>query len=343
MPPSNLGGGRRPFLYSINPSYREIAVLSSHHLIYRLPGPGETDRVDSDPPDFPPVVFFEEAMYNAYRFIQSCFREPHPSEQGYSFKALVHCRLSYHQLLYALRYEQELWQYFEDNFRREWDVSRNAVTLRRRTPGIHNTFESNLTSAIRDQLEEIRVAHRSLRPLLGKLKNGGRAAVSMNGRNASTIVPAYYETTPDGQLLFSGERYPPFIFRVSYRETEKEAKEQIEQLFKMMGQKIVTVLHIKINYLSSEQRNAGSHHGGIVSIWNWTECNGRKEPSCDRKIFRSGTGNTRPGTVIIPIQDLLPFQYQTELPPRLADSVYIQLSHSFLSELLQNVEANYGE
>lgn len=131
---------------------------------------------------------------------------------------------SYERLHQKLSEHRGLLDHFE-NLRKDWVAATGVLVLRIMPPRpLHGIFKSLLFLAIEKELDRVARCSPALRPFRDKLCPGSASAIEKRKRHSRV---SQFEKSPDGQWLYEGELYPPFLYEVAYSQEDENLVEKV--------------------------------------------------------------------------------------------------------------------
>lgn len=208
--------------------HRGRSIKYRPRALSNLPSPQASDSNGSDTGDALEASTDDGEIEQAYQAIWEIFcgrpgSEPIPaSNPEFRFQQ---GQRSYERLYQRLDEHKGLLAYFEDQVRKDWDARTGVLRLRiMPARPLHDIFQNTLLLAIERELDLVAESTPALQPFRKKLCPGGNAAIE---KRHTRSRPPEFEKSPDGQWLWAGSRYPPFVFEVAYSQEEESLVDKV--------------------------------------------------------------------------------------------------------------------
>ncbi|KAI1158794.1 hypothetical protein F5B18DRAFT_656318 [Nemania serpens] len=242
--------------------------------------------------------------------------------------------------------------FVEDQVRQDWNADTCDLTLRLMPTFIHDYFQESVTLILAAELDRIARESPELQATRLNILQGGHTDItrkhqfarekssSVKGNSSTTRTAVDFQKSPDGQFVFKGAKFPPFIFEIAYSEEEKKIWRKTQEYFsKIPG---VTVLSFDLDYASPRMRRADRHtHSACASMA--TSMRHPEHPTtvvvkklAEAEIFRDA-GQVIQGELEIPFTLFVPIEQRDGLPAA-AGGACVHLDFVDLDRILHDAE-----
>lgn len=205
-----------------------------------LPSPQASDNNDSDTDNALEAIAHDiqldcgdtddREIEQAYQAIWNifCGRPGEPTATSNPRFRFQRGQRSYERLYRRLDEHTGLLAFFEDT-RKDWNAKTGVLVIRiMPARPLHDIFQNTLFLAIEKELDRVAESTPALQPFRKQLCPGGNAAIEKRTNHTSTRSrPPEFERSPDGQWLWAGGRYPPFVFEVAYSQEEESLVDKV--------------------------------------------------------------------------------------------------------------------
>ncbi|KAI0470041.1 hypothetical protein GGR56DRAFT_150516 [Xylariaceae sp. FL0804] len=280
--------------------------------------PGHDDEYKQDA-DCTTVETHAHAVDQAYEAIWRSFCGLPPQEARPSF--YLGGQESFESLHERLAHQEGLLEHFECEVRKDWDSGTGELTLRLMTTPLHDAFKDLFVIALDRGLERLATEYPLLAPFRAKILSGGHGYV----RKQSGSRAPYFDKSPDGQLAYQKEKYPPFLFEVAYSQPDHDLRTTCAgYLEEIPG---CTVIGFDIGYHGSERRREpGHYHSASLAMWTSSIADDTDDtddiiirPLLKETVFRNNKGQALPGELSIPFRLLCPSRERPLIPEAVQD------------------------
>jgi len=252
----------------------------------------------------------------------------------------LHYQNTYERLYQRLAETCGLLEYYEQEIRKDWNPKTGNLTLRLMPSTLHEIFKENLGRALFQELDRIAEGYPSLRPFCGKIISAGHAQVRERARQSQARAPPF-DRSPDGQLQYTGKRYPHVIIEIAYSQDKRSLDGLVTEYFEQVSDKFCTFLAFDIDYAYPRERRAIGHkHPASVSLW--TSEPDLEDPETinirslmDKMVFRDKDAMAMPRELTLPFRLLVPTSERNKIPDTDAE---VCLPFARLAEFVDQAE-----